>query len=83
MITYYSQSLFTVTENVLINHDELTWKKAFSLGPVQAKSSLSPVQSSPVQSSPVQSSPVQSSPVQQLQYACAATSLPKQQTFVV
>ena len=61
MITYYSRS-FTVTENVLINHDELTRKKAFSLGPVQAKSS--PVQSSPVQSSPVQSSPVQSSPVQ-------------------
>ena len=24
MITYYSQLLFTVTENVLINHDELT-----------------------------------------------------------
>ena len=24
MITYYSQSLFTVTENVLINHNELT-----------------------------------------------------------
>ena len=24
MITYYSQSLFTARENVLINHDELT-----------------------------------------------------------